>query len=89
MTIQEEIREGMINTIMHSSDLNIEEATHLTDSILMFQNINGVVIKVDEKEIEAVDSFGASYKTKCVAVESLIETDDLHWDDRAGNSVED
>ena len=34
----------------------------------------GVVIRVGEEELEAVDTFGATYKTKCVAVEPLIET---------------
>ena len=46
---REKIREGMVNTIMYGTESTYEEACRITDSILMFQDIKGVVLKVERE----------------------------------------
>ena len=64
MTKQEKIKKGLIQ---------ITKSKPMTYQLLRFLVENNCVIEVEGEELEVVDTFGRTYKTKCVAVESLVE----------------
>ena len=80
MPTREEIREGIDGIVKCWNDTTVSSEWHplyggasLSQDIILYLHSQGVVRKVGEEELEVVDTFGATYKTKCVAVEPLIE----------------